>query len=136
MNIQHNYRQEEEEQNDIPLESEKAFKQKANAPGHIFPTIDLEGEEENASAEEEIASEQDSETLRDKKRQEETRRMIEQAKMKRQKCIDDSSSSSGGDMNGSINYNQPIQIEEGDNDFIDFPALTDPEDATEEKNKE
>lgn len=51
--------------------------------------------------------------------------MIEQAKMKRQKCIDDSSSSS--DMNGSVNYNEPIHIEENNDDeksedqeYIDF----------------
>ena len=61
MNIQHNYQQ--EEPTDIAMESDKAFKQQQN--NHIFPTIDLE--DENAS-EEEIASEQDSEYLREKER--------------------------------------------------------------------
>lgn len=120
MNMQRTYH--EDEPNEIELESEKGYMEEPEDKN--LPTSNLE---------EEIASEEeDSEYLREKERQEQTRRMIEQAKQKRQKCIDDSSSSS--DLHSPVNYNEPIQVEEGDDqEDIDFQVINEVDDATDEK---
>lgn len=83
----------------------------------------------------EISSEnQDSEYLKEKERQEQTRQMIEQAKKKRQKCIDDSSSSE--DSVKSMSYTQNIEIEEGDDEYLDFKVENEENGNTESAQKE
>lgn len=119
----------------VMLESEDARKvQPDDHDNNMFPRIDLE--EENASEEEIASEEDDSEYMREKERQEQTRRMIEQAKQNRKKCIDDSSSSSEHNNGYSVNYDQPIQIEEADQDSLDFEVINAQDDVTDDKKRE